>query len=438
MTLRTASVARRLTRRAAVLSVAALLSAAGLAGAADWTEYRGPENDGHSAETGVAEKFTAAPKLAWKVPVGEGFGTFAVAGDRAYLFMARQNRETLACLDAKTGKEIWARPVDQTIQERSGGPNPRSTPTIDGDRVYVFTVNFKLLCLGAADGKELWAVDVAAEKGVANGLDIKRWGNAASPVLDGDRIYVAGGGPGNAMAAVDKMTGKVLWATGDEQVTHASPVPATIHGVRQVVHLVKSGLVALAADGGKELWRAPFPFATSTAASPVVGTGSDANVVYCSAGYGVGSTAVEVTKEGGAFAAKPLWFEKAGADPQHTVHHWSTPVYHDGHVYGIFGFKDYANKGPGAPVGCREMRTGKFKWRQPGFGSGGGTVFVDGHLLVQGDAGKLALIKATPAGYEEKATVTVPGEKFWSAAIVANGKVYTRSRTEAFCYDLGE
>jgi hypothetical protein len=78
------------------------------------------------------------------------------------------------------------------------------------------------------------------------------------------------------------------------------------------------------------------------------------------------------------------------------------------------------------------------KWQRPGFGSGGGTTFVDGHVLVQGDAGRLALIEATPAGYKEKAALDVPGEKFWSAAIVANGKVYTRSRTEAFCYDLGK
>jgi outer membrane protein assembly factor BamB len=129
------SPARPLARRAAALTVAALLSAAGLANAADWTEYRGPDNDGRSPETGIASKFTAKLKPAWKVPVGQGFGQIAVAGDKAVLFVDVAGRETVVCLDAKTGKQRWATPVDKTMtEERQGGPNPRSTPTIDGTR----------------------------------------------------------------------------------------------------------------------------------------------------------------------------------------------------------------------------------------------------------------------------------------------------------------
>ena len=104
---------------------------------------------------------------------------------------------------------------------------------------------------------------------------------------------------------------------------------------------------------------------------------------------------------------------------------------------GAHRFKDFAGKkNGGGPVGCMEMATGKFKWRTPGFGSGGGTIYVDGYLLVQGDGGKLAMIEATPAGFKEKASFDLSGDKFWCAAIVANGKIYARSRTEAFCIDL--
>ena len=412
----TAPAVRRLVCRAAAMSVATLLGTAGVVAAADWTEYRGPENDGRSAETGVAGKFSAKPKVAWKVPVGEGFGTFAVAGDRAYLFVDRQSRETLVAFDANTGKEVWARPVDQTITDRQGGSNPRSTPTVDGGNVYVLSVNLKLACFDAKTGKQNWVKDVKAE---TSAPDLK-WGNANSPVLDGDRIYVGGGGSGKSMMAFDKRTGDVAWATGTEQMTHASPTPATIGGVRQVVFFMQSGLVSLAADSGKELWRAKFPFKVSTAASPIVGTGADANVVYCSAGYDVGSAAFEIVKDGDGFAAKQLYFHKQENKEGHNVHHWSTPVYHEGHVYGIFGFKDFADRGPGAPVGCLELRTGQFKWRQPGFGSGGGTIYVDGHVLVQGDAGKLAMFEAAPAGYKEKASFQVPGKKFLFDEFVAN------------------
>ncbi|QOV89336.1 PQQ-binding-like beta-propeller repeat protein [Humisphaera borealis] len=420
---------RRLVRSAAVLSVAAMTS---VVVAADWSQYRGPKADGRSDEAGVASGFAKA-KIAWKIPVGEGFGTFAVAGDAAYLFQDRQSRETLVAYNAKTGKEVWARPVDQTITDRQGGSNPRSTPAIDGDNVYVLSVNLKLASFDAKTGKQNWVKDVKAEMG---GQDLK-WGSAASPVIDDNRIYVAGGGAGKSMAAFDKKTGDVLWAVGNEKITHASPVPATIHGVKQVIFFMQSGLVSLAADSGKELWKAQFPFKVSTAASPIVGTGEDADIVYCSAGYDVGTAAFKIGKSGEAFSAQQLYFLKQENKEGHNVHHWSTPVYHEGHIYGIFGFKDFAGgKGGGAPVGCLELKTGQIKWRQPGFGSGGGTIFVDGHILVQGDAGKLALVEATPAGFKQKASTQIPGEKFWCAAIVANGKIYTRSKTEAVCIEL--
>lgn len=415
---------RRLVRSLAVLSVAAMTSTAI---ASDWTQYRGPGADGHSDETGIAGKFAKA-KVAWKIPVGEGFGTFAVAGDMAYLFQDRQSRETLVAYNAKTGREIWARPVDQTIIDRQGGSNPRSTPTIDGDYVYILSVNLKLVCFEAKTGKEVWKKDLKSE---LSGQELK-WGNAASAVLDGDRIFAGTGGPGKSMAAFDKKTGAVLWAVGDEKITHASPVPATIHGVRQVIFFMQSGLVSLAVDSGKELWKAPFRFNVSTAASPIVGAGDDADIVYCSAGYDVGTAAFRISKSGDAFSAQQLYFLKQENKEGHNVHHWSTPVYYQGHVYGIFGFKDHDK----APVGCLELKTGEIKWRQPGFGSGGGTILIDGHILVQGDNGKLALIEATPAGYKEKSATQLPGEKFWCAAIVANGHIFARSRTEAFCIEL--
>jgi outer membrane protein assembly factor BamB len=420
-----------MVRAAACLAVA---MAGPVVTAADWTEYRGAASDGRSAEVGIAGKFTAQPKLAWKVPVGEGFGTFAVAGDRAYLFMDRGGKETIAAFDAKTGTEKWATAVDGSISDRQGGSNPRSTPAIDGDNVYVLSVNLKLVCLDAASGRAKWTKDIKADMG---GQELK-WGNAASPVLDGDHIYVGGGGSGKSMIAFNKTTGAVVWATGNEKITHASPVPATIHGVKQVIFFMQSGLVSLDAASGKELWKASFPFKVSTAASPIVGTGDEADIVYCSAGYDVGTAAFKISKDGDSFAAKELYFLKSDGQKGGNVHHWSTPIYHAGHIYGIFGFKDYAGKRGqgGGPVGCLELKTGQFKWKQPGFGSGGGTVFVDGHILVQGDAGKLSLIEATPDGFKEKASVDLPGEKFWCAAIVANGKIYARSKTEAFCFDL--
>lgn len=427
------------SRRRAVGTLICVLTAAvamsGAALAADWPQYRGPGHDQHSPETGIVRGWGRQPRLVWKVPIGEGFGSFAVADGTAYIFVDRNMRETAVALDAKSGRQIWAVPLDQTISDRQGGSNPRSTPTIDGNHVYFFTVNLKLACLDRKTGKTVWLQDLKQEY---NGQDL-RWGNACSPVLVGDRIFVGGGGGGKSMLAFDKTTGKVLWATGNEQITHASPTPATIHGVPQIIFFMQSGLVALNQEDGRELWRHRFPFKISTAASPIVG-GKNGDVVYCSAGYDVGSCGVRVQKTGDGFGATQLYFTDHGGPKGHNANHWSTPLHHAGHLYGIFGFKDYGNaKDPkaGAPVKCVDIETGQTKWAAPGFGSGGGTILVDGHIIVQGDQGVLALIEATPTGYREKGRITLPGEKFWTMAILADGKIFARSKTEAFCFEVG-
>ncbi len=110
---------------------------------------------------------TAPPKVLWKIPIGEGFGTFAVAGKHAFIFVARGGNEVCLSLDADTGKELWAVKIDKTISDRQGGSNPRSTPTIDGDRVYVLGTYLKLFCLNASDGTVIWSHDLVAEGGAA-------------------------------------------------------------------------------------------------------------------------------------------------------------------------------------------------------------------------------------------------------------------------------
>ena len=177
---------------------------------------------------------------------------------------------------------------------------------------------------------------------------------------------------------------------------------------------------------GKELWRFAFPFRTSTAASPVV----DGDLVYCSAGYGVGAGACRVSKSGDAWKVEPVYrFE--GNNP--LANHWSTPVLQDGHLYGMFQFKEYGS----GPVKCVDIRTGKVLWEQAGFGPGQ-VVRVNGGILALGDAGQLVLIEPTPSGYHELARAQVLDGKCWTTPAVSNGRVYARSTKEAVCLDFGK
>jgi outer membrane protein assembly factor BamB len=199
-------------------------------------------------------------------------------------------------------------------------------------------------------------------------------------------------------------------------------VPATIHGVRQIVFFTQSGLVSLDAEG-RELWRYPFPYQISTAASPVVWQ----DMVYCSAGYGVGAGAVRVSREGERFSVQELW-----RHPGRTMSHWSTPVCKDGYLYALIGFKEFGT----GPLKCIELATGVEKWSQPGFGSGGATVRAGEHLLVQSDRGPLVLVEARPDAFREVARAQVLGGKCWTMPAISNGRIYARNTKEGVCLDV--
>jgi outer membrane protein assembly factor BamB len=409
-------------RIAAALSV--IFALLGSANAADWPQYRGPNHDGVSAEKAILKKWpSGGPKVIWKVPIGEAFGSFAVVANRAYAFVERDRNEVVVALNADTGKELWHRVIDKTIFENQGGNGPRSTPTIDGDRVYVLGTYLKLACLSASSGEVIWMRDLVKEFGAAYPQAINKWGNAASPIVDGGRVFVGGGGSGQAFIAFDKNSGEVAWKGQTERITHASPVPATIGGVRQIIFFVESGLVSMSADVGAELWRYKFPFRISTAASPIVA----GDIVYCSAGYGVGGGAVKVSKNGDAFSATEIW--RVQGD-EAVANHWSTPVHYNGHLYGLFGFKQ-----TGYWLKCIDINTGKELWKGEEFGSGG-CIVVDGMVLVQGARGELVLAEAKPDGYKELARAHPLVGKSWTMAVVANGRIYARSSNQAICLDV--
>lgn len=393
--------------------------------AADWTQYRGANHDGSTPEKISTQWPQEGPKEVWKAPLGDSFGSFAVGGGKAFCFIQRsvdgKDRQVAIALDAKTGKELWATPLGEPVYDRQGGDGPRSTPAIDGDKVYLLGAHQILSCLEAATGKVAWQQDIQKEFG---GVIIS-WEHAGSPVIDGDLIFVNGGGKGQAFLAFNKNSGKVAWKNGDDKPTHASPVPATIHGVRQVIFFTQKGLASLDVKTGTELWRHEFPFKTSTASDPIVSN----DIVYCSAGYGVGAGACRVSKTAkGAFNAKELW-----RAPDKHINHWTTPICKDGYLYGIYGFKEYGK----APLKCIEIATGKEIWSEPGFGSGGATILVGGtHVLVQGDKGPLVLVEANSKRYKEVARCQPLGGKCWTMAVVSDGKIFARNTKEGVCLDV--
>jgi outer membrane protein assembly factor BamB len=163
---------------------------------------------------------------------------------------------------------------------------------------------------------------------------------------------------------------------------------------------------------------------SSTAASPVVG----GDIVYCSAGYGVGAAAVRIAKVGEQFRVSELWRK-----PNQLMNHWSTPVYHDGHIYGLFGFKKYEQ----VPLKCIELATGKEKWSRDGFGQGG-TILAGNKVVALAENGDLVLVEASPATYLELARHKAVAGKCWNNPAVSNGRIYSRSTKEGACFDVSD
>ncbi len=394
----------------------------------DWPQYRGPLGDGVSQESIPAINWAAKPpKTLWKSPTPLGFSSLSIADGRVFTLVARDTggeakAEVCLALDAKTGKELWSVPLGNSdygngggnagAPDNRGGDGPRSTPTTDGKHVFVFDAHLTLACLDATNGETVWKHQLAEE---FDGRNIK-WLNATSPLMIGDTLYVAGGGAGQSFLAFNKNTGELRWKSGDATLTHATPRYATIGGTNQVIFLAKAGLAALDVANGKQLWGATFPFSVSTAASPIV----SGDLVYCSAGYGVGAELFRVT---GKPEAESVW-----SKPNKLMNHWSTPVLRDGHLYGIYEFKKYGR----APLQCVELATGEIKWTQRGFGPGN-CILVGDKLVVLSDAGEVAVVAAKPDSYQEFGRVQAVTGKCWSTPAYSNGQIFVRSTEEAAC-----
>ena len=408
---------------------------AGFLGAVDWNQYHGRNSDNKTNErltsTTWLEK-SGSPK--WKISTPLGFSSFSTEGARAFTLIAEEDedglmREVCIALDTKSGRRLWSTWLcrmdyksgggNSGAPGNNGGDGPRSTPSVLNGKVWVYDSDMNLYCIDAASGKVIWDVQVLKEH---KGQNIK-WKNSSAPLIEDDLVIVYGGGPGQSLLAFERETGKIAWKTGNETATHATPIATTIHGFRQIIFFCTSGLVSVDPKSGRELWRQAFPFKVSTAASPVVAD----DMIYCSAGYGVGAGLYKISRKGTRFSSSEIWRKK-----NDMFNHWSTPLYHDGHLYGMFSFKKYGN----GPLQCIELKSGKIKWSEDGYGPG--NVILSGdHLIALADDGVLSLVKATPSQYTELARKKVLNGKCWSTPILSNGMVLARSTVEAVCLEAG-
>lgn len=408
--------------RGAVATIAAALWAAltSAARADDWPVFLGPHGSGTSAETGLDLDWPPeGPPVMWRKRLGASYSPPVVAKGRTIAFHRLGNEEVIECLDAATGRSLWdlrypTRYVDR--YQYNGGP--RSSPAIDDGRVYTYGAEGVLTCAELATGRMVWQRPLNKELKVPQNF----FGVGVPPVIDGQIILLNAGGPdGAGIVGLDKRTGQTVWKATSHGASYSAPVVASIGGRRLAMFLTREGLVALEPETGRVTHEYPFrsPLHESVnAASPVV----VGDVVMLSAAYSVGSVALRLAPDG----LTVLW-----RDTKNLQSHWATAIYHDGCVYGVHGRHEAEGE-----VRCLDFATGRVRWVGPRSMGRATLLMVQGHFLVMGERGDLAVVEVNPDRYVEKRRVHLVDGPTWAPPVLANGLLYVRNETCLVALDL--
>lgn len=394
-----------------------------------WPQLLGPERNGTVRQMGLnADWQKRPPKVAWKVPMGSAFSSFAIVGDNVYTMANRGERDGIVCLDLKDGKERWFYDaVPRYLDMQKHGPGPRSTPTYHQGKLYGLFGNGELVCL-SADGKKLWQADILKDTEAPNrhGTTQFYWGVSMSPLVEGDAVIVQpGGAKDNSVAAFHKDTGKLLWTAGSDPMGYASPIAITVAGTRQLIVPTGRSVLGIEPGTGKVLWRYPFGNQfEATAATPVWNN----DILFVSAAYGAGCAALEIVPPGvssESWTVREKWKNKTKF--QNLM---ATSMIVDGHIYGCHGdLSAFA-------IRCLDHKTGEIKWEERASGRYS-FLAIPGHIICVHEKGSLMLLEATPKAYTVKGELPeLLGKKTWAAPAFADGRLLLRDQQHIVCVDL--
>jgi outer membrane protein assembly factor BamB len=385
-------------------------------GSGDWPQWRGPDRTGLSRESGLLKQWPpGGPPLLWSsTNLGAGYGSISTSGDRIFVQGLRNRQSIVSALNRADGKGLWSKAIGPGL-ENDRGSGPRSTPTIDGDRLYVLTENGDIACL-RHDGSMVWQRNILKDFGARN----IGWLISESPLVDGNQVIVAPGGRGAAIVALDKMTGNTVWTSKElsDEAGYASAVVADVQGVRTVMALTGEAGVGVRASDGKLMWRyQPAANNTANIATPIFFD----NKVFYSSDYGTGGALLGLRAENGEVKAQEIYFTRE------MQNHHGGVILVNGYLYG------YNN----AILTCLEFATGKLAWRNRAVGKGALT-YADGNLYILGEDFVVGLAEATPSGYREKGRFEIrdQGAPSWAHPVVSGGRLYIRNQGILASYDI--
>jgi len=396
--------------------------------AADWPQWRGPLRDGTSQETGLLDHWPdGGPRLVWQIDdVGDGYSTPSAVGGRLYVLTNEGvEDEFVRAYAAADGSEIWTTRIGKVGNPDQQPPYAasRSTPTVDGDRLYVLSSDGDIACLAVDDGEIVWTKNVRTEFGGKPGT----WAYSESPLVDGDVVICSPGGADATMVALDKQNGNVIWKCAvpeADDAAYSSTIVVDAAGRKQYVQFLSKGVVGVDAKTGEFLWRYDGTGrGPANCPTPV----AHANLVYSGAGR-VGGGLVALKPSGDGVAAEEMYMERG------LPNSLGGAVLVNGHLYGT---------SQGGLI-CADFESGKVQWQDQCIGQAS-LCAADGRLILHGFNNDVALVEVSPEEYRELGRFSLPDppehtrgrmEGAWAYPIVADGRLYIRDTDTIWCYDV--
>ena len=397
----------------------------------DWPAFHGLDRTNKSKETGLLKKWPDdGPALLWTAS-GLGLGYSGVSASHGIVYTAGVvDKVNYVFAFDNNGKLLWRKEAGNSWEGKSafarGFEGSRSTPTVSGGMVYYLSDMGKLTAFDAKTGAPKWSLDIR-EKYEGH---IARYAYSESPLIDGDKLYVAAYGKAGALC-LDKKTGKVIWESerlpggageqGDTYAGYTSFVLVNDNGFRQLMSYTADYVYGMNSANGKLLWKVPFanPRHRDNCTDVIYHDGH----VFASSGYGHGSMLVKLNKTESGVSAKEVYRTKL------MDNHHGGLIFHNGYIYG----SGHESKG----WFCLDFKTGKQMWNTPGKGS---ITFAEGMLyLYDENSGAVSLVKAQHEKYELVSAFQVPpGGKgaHWAHPVVSNGVLYLRHADKLYAYNI--
>jgi len=397
------------TSREADQTAAALLNP-------EWPGFRGADRAARSRGPEISPNWTAQPpKQIWKIPVGPGWSSFAVAGRLIFTQEQRGPMETVVCYEADTGREVWIQQLEARLDDPMGGPGPRATPTLADGGLFVTGATGHILRLNPLTGAIEWKQNL---KEIA-GREVPTWGFAASPLVVRSTVIVHAGGPKDkGLLGFDSASGALRWSVADGNDSYGSPQLSTILGEELVLMLTNAGLLLVDPATGKRRLNYEWKYGSYRCLQPAV-IGED--TILLPTGMSTGTRAIRITKSNGQLTAEELWTSR-----------YLKPDFTD-----LVTYRGYAYGNDGGTFTCIDLKTGDRKWKGGRYGKCQVLLLENsGLILVAAEDGRGVLLRADPSEHAEVASFKALDGKTWNHPVVVGDRLYLRNSQEAACFQL--